>query len=119
MNSPAHNEIARQASQLWHDRGCPAGCDTAIWLEAEQKLIESRSARPEPKADTFADRAQHVTASDNLIGYQLPPAATEQEAIQAVQQKKDARAPQEPHHTGPKNRPAETGKPVWSRPHSS
>ncbi len=119
MNTPTHNEIAVQARHLWHDRGCPTGCDTAIWLEAEHQLSAKRSADPEPKADTFAARAQNVTASDNLIGYQLPPAATEQEAIQAVQQKNDARAPQAPRHTGPKNKPSETGKPVWSKPHSS
>jgi hypothetical protein len=119
MNTPTHNEISVHARHLWHDRGCPTGRDTAIWLEAEHQLSASRSSDPEPKTDTFAARAQNVTASDNLIGYQLPPAATEQTAIQTVLQKNDARAPQAPRRTAPKLKPSATGKPVWPKPHSS
>ncbi|MET0261494.1 MAG: hypothetical protein ABW223_01255 [Rariglobus sp.] len=40
-------------------------------------------------------------------------------AAKAEQQKKDARAPQTPSKVAPKAQPAETGKPVWSKPHSS
>lgn len=40
-------------------------------------------------------------------------------AAKAEQQKKDARAPQSPSKEAPKPTPAETGKPVWSKPHSS
>jgi hypothetical protein len=119
MNTPTHNEISMHARHLWHNRGCPTGCDTAIWLEAEHQLSESQSDVQEPKAETFAARYRNDTASDNQIGYQPPPAATEKEARQAIQQKNNARAPQAPRHTGPKNKPGATGKPVWSKPHSS
>lgn len=114
-----HDEIALHARHLWQDRGCPTDQDNAIWLEAEQQLNASHHILPAPKADTVATRAQHVTPSENLSGYQLPPAATEQETILAALQKKDARTAQTPHHTGPNVRPAVTGKPIWPQPHSS
>ena len=38
MNSLNHDAIALQAHQLWHDRGCPVGCDNEIWLEAEWQM---------------------------------------------------------------------------------
>jgi hypothetical protein len=100
MSTPNHDEIARHARKLWHDRGCPADRDTEIWLEAERELNERAAAESE-------------------TAYHLSPAQTEQKSIQAATQKDDARAPQVPHHTGPKAKPAETGKPLWTRPHSS
>jgi len=113
MNKPTHEEIARQAQEFWQDRGCPTGCDTAIWLEAEQALTNGLPAA------LFSERAVAETAAESLVEFHVSPALPEQEAIQTALQKQAARAPQVPHHTGPKVKPPETGKPVWSKPHSS
>ena len=113
MTKPTHDEIARQAQEFWQDRGCPTGCDVALWLEAEQALT---SGLP---ADTFAARASAEMAAESEVEYHLSPAQTERKSIQAAMQKDAARAPQAPHHTGPKSKPPETGKPLWNQPHSS
>jgi hypothetical protein len=41
-----HEEIARRAEKLWHDRNHPAGNDEAIWLEAESQLQAEAESRP-------------------------------------------------------------------------
>jgi hypothetical protein len=41
-----HEEIARRAEKLWHERSCPAGSDEAIWLEAESQLKGEAESRP-------------------------------------------------------------------------
>jgi hypothetical protein len=113
MTTPTHDEIARQAQEFWQDRGCPTGCDTAIWLEAEQALTHGLpSAR-------FSAQAVAETAAESQVEFHVSPALPDQEAIQIALQKQEARAPQLPHHTGPKAKPAETGKPVWPKAHSS
>ncbi len=119
MKTPTHDDIAQQAHHLWQDRGCPTNCDTAIWLEAEQQLCTSQAEESEPRADAFVTYARGFNRPENPISYQVPPAATEQQVMQADQQKEDARAPQVPRHTGPKGKPPESGKPIWSKSHSS
>lgn len=37
-NLLSHEAIAERARELWREQGCPAGCDEAIWLEAEAEL---------------------------------------------------------------------------------
>ncbi len=113
MPTPTHDEIALHALLLWRDRECPDGCDTEIWLEAEWQLSEDRTAR------TFAERARAATAAKSEVEYHLSPAQTEQEVVKAAMQKDAARTPHVPHHLGPKAKPAETGKPLWTRPHGS
>ena len=113
MSTPTHDEITSEAQKIWLNRGCPADCDTEIWLEAERKLTE------DPAANTFAARTSAEAASESEIENLLSPAESEQMSIQAAVQKENARAPQVPRHTGPKNKPTETGKPLWNRPHSS
>ncbi len=113
MNTPTHDEIARQAQEFWQDRGCPAGNDTEIWLEAEQALSHGLPA------DRFTERVVAETAAESLVEFHVSPALPDQEAIQAALQKQTARAPRVPHHTGPKAKPPESGKPVWQKPHSS
>jgi hypothetical protein len=111
MNTPTHDTRARHAYELWQDRGCPDGCDTEIWLEAEQQLRgDGRAA--------FIARVAGETAAESVVEYNISPAVPQQEAIQAALQKSDARAPQVPHHTGPKGKPPVTGKPVWPKAHS-
>ena len=113
MTTPTHDEVSLQAQQLWHSRGCPEGRDNEIWLEAERKLSEG------PAADTFVARTRAETAAESEVEYHLSPAQTEQKSIQAAMLKEVARAHQVPHHEGPKSKPAETGKPLWTRPHGS
>jgi len=113
MTTPTHDEISLEAQQLWQNSGCPADRDTEIWLKAERKL------KDEPAANTFTARASAEAASESEVENLLAPAQTEQKSIQAAMQKEEARAPQVPHHTGPKAKPPETGKPLWNRPHSS
>jgi len=113
MTTPTHDEITLEAHQLWHNYGCPAGRDTEIWLEAERKLNKN------PAPNTFAARVTAEAASESEVENLLSPAESEQMSIQAAMQKDDARAPTVPRHTGPKTKTAETGKPLWTRPHSS
>lgn len=113
MNTPTHDEIARQAQEFWQDRGCPTGCDTVIWLEAEQALTNGLPAA------LFSERAVAETTAESLVEFHVSPAFPEQEAIQIALQKQTARAPQVQHHTGPKAKPPETGKPLWTKHHSS
>lgn len=108
-----HDTIALQAWQLWQNRGCPDGCDVAIWLEAEQSL------RDGPAAEIFSAYAYTNTTLESEGEHNLSPDLTDQQSIQAAIQRDVARAPQVPHHTGLKAKPPETGKPLWSRPHSS
>ncbi len=113
MITPTHHEISLAAQKLWQDRGCPIGRDDEIWHEAERMLTE------DPAVDTFVARTRAETAAESEVEYHLSPAQTEQLSIQAAMQKDAARAQQVPHHTGPKSKPPETGKPLWTRPHSS
>lgn len=113
LNPITHDDIAQEAQLLWRERGCPEGRDTEIWLEAERRMCSGR------KADSFTARAKAETAAESVVEYHLSPAVSEQEAIQAALQKQEARAPQVPHHVGPKAKPPETGKPLWTRPHGS
>lgn len=41
-----HEEIARRAEKLWHERNRPSGSDEAIWLEAESQLQAEAESRP-------------------------------------------------------------------------
>lgn len=104
-NSPAHQAVSEQAREIWRARGCPEGRDTEIWLEAEKLLTKAAPA---------------VTSSADLM---LPGSGNAQQGVvtaKAVQQKQAARAPQRPAaHDAPRAKTAETGKPLWSKPHSS
>lgn len=114
MNQNNHDRIAQQAHQLWQERGCPDGCDTEIWLEAERQLNAGGPAASSPAA-----RAVKETAAESMVEYHISPAVNDQEAIQAALMKKDERTPQTPRHEGPKNKPPVTGKPLWQKTHSS
>jgi hypothetical protein len=41
-----HEEIARLAESIWHERNRPSGSDEAIWLEAESRLQAQAESRP-------------------------------------------------------------------------
>ena len=119
MKTPTHDKIAERAYEIWNDRGCPEGTDMEIWLEAERQLSESPAQDPKPERQPFAERAKEETAAESVVEYQISPAIPQHEAIKAAIQKEEARAPQEPTKTAPKEKPAETGKPLWRKPHSS
>lgn len=110
--APTHEAISRQAYGSWQDLGCPEGSDLEIWLEAERML---GTAEPE---ETFAVNVRAETAAESKVEHHLDSAMPEQEAIKVALMKAEARAPQAPHHTGPKAKPAESGKPLWNQPHS-
>jgi hypothetical protein len=106
MNTPTHETIAQRAYEIWQDQGCPAGRDTEIWFEAERQL--GNLARSNSHSDTNA-HSHSVSESQSALA----------QAERAALQKKQARAPIVPVHTGPKTTPPESGKPLWDKPHSS
>ncbi len=110
LKTPTHDAIARQAHELWQDRGCPNGSDSEIWLEAERQLAGGEEAQ------IFNARAAAETAAESQTEYYLPSTMPQQQAIQAALQKQSARAPQMAPPNGPKPQPPETGKPLWDKP---
>ena len=125
MTPPTHEAISHRAHQLWLEHGRPAGQDDAIWLSAERQLTAKAAAHDaaqtvhEPSGAAFAERAKAETAAESVVEYHITPALPDAEAIQAALQNQAARAPQVPHHTGPRAKPVESGKPLWNQPHSS
>jgi len=109
MNKPTHEEISHRAHSIWQECGRPLGGADAHWLEAEKQLD---AGAPESSSHPgAAEHATHHTLSDSQSAV-----AT---AERATQQKKEARGPKRPTHTGPKPTPPESGKPLWNQPHSS
>ncbi len=114
-NPPSEQEIAHRAREIWANRGEPAGQDTQIWLEAERQLTTEATAT----APTPTERLRGEMASESEVEFQITPAIPDDEAIKAALQKRGARAPKLPHANAPHAKPPETGKPLWSKPHSS
>ena len=98
MNTPTHEEIALQARSLWRDRGCPAGCDTEIWLDAERQMDGDRNTQ------TFAELAKAETAAESVVEYHISPAVSEQEAIKSALPTQDVHAPPVPLRRVPKGK---------------
>ncbi len=133
-HSPTHEEITQRAQEIWQRYGNPGGRDTEIWLEAERQLTEStenssqedsshyespRTTSESKGAVKLADRIKSETAAESIVEHHISPAVSDDAAVKAALQKKDARAPKTPTKTAPKSQPAETGKPLWDKPHSS
>ena len=132
-NPPTHEAITHRAREIWQHSGNPFGRDMEIWLEAERQLAagavdsnsgsiiyESPRTTSESKgAVTLAERVKSETAAESMVEHHLSPAIPDEAAIKAALQKKEARAPKVPTKIGPKTLPAETGKPLWDKPHSS
>lgn len=76
MKKPTHDDIALKAHTLWKDRGCPAGIDDEIWLEAERQAHEE-----------FTRRAQTEAAAESRDEFHLSGSLSDQEAIQAAVQR--------------------------------
>jgi len=107
MKTPTHDDVALRAYCNWQSYGCPEGSDIANWFEAEDQL-SAEASDGEGGAEGDAD-------SGTLSESQSASAVAEQAALQ----RKEARAPIVPQHAAPNTRPPETGKPLWSKPHSS
>ena len=104
-NPPSHDAVSQHAKEIWLARGCPEGRDNEIWLEAELQLAE---VTPAPAAPADLSLPGSGNTQESVV------------AAKAVQQKQAARAPQRPAvHDAPRAKTAETGKPLWSKPHSS
>jgi len=109
MNKPTHEEISQRAHQLW-EIGQPAGADAnQNWLDAERELTAEA-----PKSAASASPPTHLVAAP-LSESASKHAVSERD----VRQKKQAREPIVATHTGPKAATPESGKPIWSQPHSS
>lgn len=129
MSLPSHDEISKRAFQLWHEYGSPNGRETEIWRTAERQLTakaaaahapEAQSPAVESKSETQREQAATAAAAQRMGDeHPLTPAEPDHNALLHDRQKHEARAPQLPQHTGPHAKPAESGKPVWNKPHSS
>lgn len=71
------------------------------------------------KTSPQTERLRGEMASESEVEYQITPAPSDDEAIKAALQKKEARAPKVPHENAPHAKPVESGKPLWDKPHSS
>lgn len=129
-NSPSHEEITQRAREIWQQSGNPGGRDTEIWLEAERQLMagtqdSDSSSETYESPRTTSESKGAVTLSDKINSNSPSPTTVEHvirpddATIKATRQKKEARAPKFPTKDIPKAPPAETGKPLWDRPHSS
>jgi hypothetical protein len=131
MTPPTRTEVAQRAHEIWASRGSPLGLDSEIWLDAERQLSAGpgredsgvpahRQPLSEPKtAAATAERLKGEMASESAVEFHISPPISDQAAIKAALQKREARAPQLPTHIGPKGTPPESGKPLWNQPHSS
>ena len=120
MNSPTHDIIAHRAHQLWQKIGQPEGRDEETWLIAERQLTaEAQEPEPELTGAAYAEHARLAALSEAKVESPLPPTLESKKSLQADRQKREARAPQSAHHSESKRQPAATGKPLWSKPHTS
>ena len=123
-NSPSKEEVAQRAQEIWHQSGSPSGRDTEFWLEAERQLTASkaddsgsdsmtyespRTTSESKGAAKLADRIKSETAAESMVEHYISPAVTDDAAVKAALQKKEARAPKHPTKTAPKAAPPETG----------
>ena len=129
MNTPSHEEVSTRAYQLWENYGRPDGRDVEIWFEAERELTQtaqtgaSEPATPDRSPASVETQSSHAptepAASTQTDGHHPPVENAAEVAAKAALQKKAARAPKVAVKTAVKAPPAETGKPLWSQPHSS
>lgn len=136
MNTPSHEAISQRAREIWLSRNSPEGQDSDIWLEAEKQLMAgntdtgsqsnlagqeaARTTSESKGAGGLAARGASTTVADHpATAPASPKADPDAEKAKETQQKKVARAPKVPAKTAPKGKPAETGKPLWDKPHSS
>jgi len=128
-NAPSHESVTQRAEQIWRERGCPSGQDTAIWLEAERQLTTTAAALHVPSSPAGRgngnSQAGHSAADPKATppAHEHPAAAPHPTPAEAAaitdQQKKSARSAKQPVKSAPKAKPPESGKPIWDKPHSA
>ena len=85
-----------------------------------KRPVAPQAGGPAKAGSPETTRLREEMASESEVEYQITPAVSDDEAIKAALQKRDARAPQVPTKTVPHTLPPpESGKPLWDRPHSS
>jgi hypothetical protein len=100
--TPVHDEIAKRAEEIWHERRRPSGCDLEIWLEAERQLatqaqleshVDSSSETGEQLAAESGEsgsterRLTSETAAESIVEYYISPPISDAEAVKAALQK--------------------------------
>ena len=110
-----HEEIAKRARKLWQEQGQPQGRDVEIWFEAERQLAENGNEG----SDQHDSENQEVLSKSHHQPTLSESQSEHAQQERAKQQRKDARAPITPTKTAPVPKPPETGKPLWSKPHSA
>ena len=129
-NAPTHEEVTRRAEEIWSARGRPSGQDEEIWHEAERQLkaasVKNAPSEAQGRGNGNSQASEATTGagvrpseSSRPAEAASPPPSPAETSAKASQQKKTARAPKLPGKTAPKSPPAETGKPLWDKPHSS
>ncbi|MEZ0218603.1 MAG: DUF2934 domain-containing protein [Rariglobus sp.] len=108
MTTHSHDIVAQRAYHIWEESGRPSGRDKEIWYEAERALEAGPSVAP---VTSSPDGEHKPTVGESHSAHA--------QAESAAQQRKEARAPITAHKSAPKSKPPETGKPLWSQPHSS
>ena len=133
LSTHSHEKTAKRAEKIWQDYGKPVGRDIEIWHEAERQIaadasitqLESESNNTYPHvidarhSSASAEQIVAETAAESVVEYYISPAIPSRDAVNAALQKQDARAPKVSHSAPPKRAPAESGKPLWNKPHSS
>lgn len=100
-NTPTHEAITQRAREIWENKGKPQGRDDECWLEAEQQLkgsAEDHSRAPKNSSPGTISEAESDHAKSE----------------QTAELRKEAMAPQTPHTTAPKQKPAIAKKPLWN-----
>jgi hypothetical protein len=73
---PLHSDIAARARNLWIEYGCPGGCDDAIWLDAERRLIASWEDADSVRFEEAVVQAQQVPTRLPARASVIPPEST-------------------------------------------
>lgn len=99
-HTPTHNEIAKRAEEIWHERHEPTGSDLEIWLEAERQLAVNAQqsdyqANPAGVAERkiasekedSQNRLTSETAAESMVEYNISPPVPDDEAVRAAMPK--------------------------------
>ncbi len=86
---------------------------------SDLKPQEGKSGNQRKEGESEAERLKGEMASESAVEYHISPPVPDEEAIKSALQTRDARSPQRPTKQAPRPKPTESGKPLYSRPHSS
>jgi hypothetical protein len=86
---------------------------------AKDATAPAKSATQSAKISTEAVKSGGITTAKPLPMPPPKPQDPDEIATKARLQRQAARAPRMPGHSAPKPTPAQSGKPIWDKPHSS